>query len=102
MPEFIDERIEVETAEAFPRPVRFVWRGKTHDVTEILSEHVDTGYGQLGPRSRKWFTRRHRRYFVVRDSEDAIFRMYNEYSDRRRKTWWLVEKWPPGEQNPWL
>ena len=92
MTEFIAEKIEVETAESFPRPVRFTWRGETHEVAEIVSEHIDTGYGRLPPRSRKWFTRRHRRYFTVTDSSGDVFEMYNDYSDRRHKTWWLVRR----------
>ncbi|MDO8682521.1 MAG: DUF6504 family protein [Armatimonadota bacterium] len=94
MTEFVDEKIEVETAETFPRPVRFVWQGRTHEVVEILSEHVDVGYGMLpaGSRSRTWFNRRHRRYFTVKDSTGDIFEMYMDYADRQHKTWWLVKR----------
>jgi hypothetical protein len=82
MEEFIAERIEVEKAETSPRPVRFCWRGEEHEV-----------FGGGAPaRSRKWYNRRHRRYYVVRDGEGSVFEMYLDYADRRKPTWWLVAK----------
>jgi hypothetical protein len=92
MEEFIGERIEVEKAETSPRPVRFTWRGAVHDIAEVLDERVDIGYGELPPRSQKWRTRRHRRYYVVKDSQGDVFEMYLDYSNRKKPTWWLVEK----------
>ena len=91
--EFIGERIEVEKAETSPRPVRFEWRGAVHDVVEVLDERVDIGYGGLPPRSQKWRTRRHRRYYVVRDSEGDVFKMYLDYANRKKPSWWLAERW---------
>ena len=95
MEEFISERIEVEKAETCPRPIRFKWRGEVHEVAEVLHERVDTGFGTLPPRSRKWYTRRHRRYYVVKDSKGDVFEMYLDYANRRKPTWWLVMKQPP-------
>ena len=92
MTEFFDEKIEVEMAEGFPRPIRFTWRGEVHEVTEIIAEHVDAGFGMLPPRSRKWYTRRHRRYYTVMDSAGEVFDMYLDYADRKNKTWWLVKR----------
>ena len=94
MTEFIDEKIDVEMAETFPRPIRFTWCGEVHEVSEVLSEHVDTGYGLLGPASRKWFTRRHRRYFTVLDTAGDVFEMYMDYAQRSKITWWLVKTIP--------
>ena len=93
MEEFFGESIEVEKAETSPRPVRFKWRGAVHDVVEVLDERVDIGYGGLPPRSQKWRTRRHRRYYVVRDSQGDVFKMYLDYANRKKPTWWLAEKW---------
>ena len=93
MEEFIGESIEVEKDETSPRPVRFKWRGAVHDVVEVLHERVDIGFGGLPPRSRKWYTRRHRRYYVVRGSQGDVFKIYLDYANRKRPTWWLVEKW---------
>ena len=92
MGEFIGEQIEVEKAQTCPRPVRFCWRGKNHDVVEVLSEWVDTGFGDAPPRSRKWYNRRHRRYFVVKDVEGHTFEIYLDYANRRKPTWWLAER----------
>ena len=92
MGEFISERIEVEKAETSPRPVRFCWRGEQHDVVEVLSERVDIGFGALPPRSRKWYNRRHRRYYVLRDTEGNVFEIYLDYANRRKPTWWLAER----------
>jgi len=92
MGELVSERIEVERDARLPRPVSFTWRGETHVVAEILEEWVDTGYGHVPPRSRKWFTRRHRRYFVVRTSAGDTFEMYFDYADKRHHTWWLVAR----------
>ncbi|MDO8586229.1 MAG: DUF6504 family protein [Armatimonadota bacterium] len=92
MSEFFDEKIEVEMAGDFPRPVRFTWRGEVHEVAAILAEHVDTGFGMLPPRSRKWYTRRHRRYYTVMDSAGVVFDMYLDYADRKNKTWWLIKR----------
>jgi len=88
MEEFIGENIEVEKAETSPRPVRFKWRGAVHDVVEVLDERLDTGYGGLPRR-----TRRHRRYYVVKDSEGEVFKIYLDYANRKKPTWWLAEKW---------
>ena len=95
MEEFIGEKIEVEQAERSPRPVRFTWRGKAHDVVEVVQVRVDTGFGGLPPRSRKWYTRRHRRYYVVKDSQGDLFEMYLDYADRKKRVWWLVKRWRP-------
>ena len=98
MEEFLGEQIEVEQAAQSPRPVRFKWRGRTHDVVQVLDEYVDAGFGSLPPASRKWYTRRHRRYYVVKDSQDTFFKIYLDYSNRRKRSWWLVEKWT--DKNP--
>ncbi len=92
MGEFISEQIEVEKAETSPRPVRFCWRGEQHDVVEVLSERVDIGFGSLPARSRKWYNRRHRRYYVLRDAEGHVFEIYLDYANRRKPTWWLAER----------
>ena len=92
MEEFIGERIEVKKAETSPTPVRFSWRGGHHDVVEVLNEWVDIGFGSLPPRSRKWYNRRHRRYYVVRDAEGHVFEIYLDYANRRKLTWWLVQR----------
>jgi len=95
MDEFISEAIEVEQAPTSPRPVRFTWRGQVHDVAEILGHRVDIGFGDLPPRSRRWYTRRHRRYYLVKDARGDVFEMYLDYSNRSRKTWWLVKRIVP-------
>ncbi len=92
MEEFFGEQIEVEKSETSPRPWRFQWRGEIHDVVEVLDERVDTGFGSLPRRSRKWYTRRHRRYFVVRDKIGDVFEIYLDYSNRHKLSWWLVRR----------
>ena len=94
MPEsqFIGDEIEVEQAPASPRPVRFTWRGTRHEIAQVMAERVDTGYGDHPPRSRRWFTRRHRRYFVVKDSAGEVFEMYLDYSDKRQFRWFLTKR----------
>ena len=100
MGEFFVERIEVEQAETSPRPVRFEWRGEVHDVVDVLQVWVDTGFGGLPPRIRKWYTRRHRRHYVVRDSEGDVFEIYLDYSNRRKRTWWLAKRWTGRKADP--
>ena len=97
MQRFLGERIDVQRAESSPRPVHFQWQGKAHEVVEVLKERVDAGYGDLPPRSRRWYTRRHRRYFTVRDTDGAVFEMYLDYGNRNRQSWWLVSRWEPSE-----
>lgn len=96
MARFVGERIEVEQAPASPRPVRFTWRGRTYEIAEILDDRVDTGFGDLPERSRRWYTRRHRRYYTVKDAEGTVFEIYLDYSDRSNRTWWLTKREPPG------
>jgi len=98
MEELVAESIEVEQAATSPRPVRFTWRGKAHDIAEIVQVRVDTGFGGLPPRSRKWYSRRHRRYYVVKDSKGDVFEMYLDYSNRKKLSWWLTRRWPAGSQ----
>ena len=92
MERFLAERIEVERDPRFPRPISFTWRGESHAVAEILEEWVDTGFGTVPERSRKWYNRRHRRYFVVRDSAGDVFEIYLDYANRSNQTWWLVAR----------
>jgi len=86
------EKIEVQRGEASPTPISFEWRGEVHDVVEVVREWVDTGFGTAPERSRKWFNRRHRRYYVVKDSAGDTFEIYFDYADRRKPTWWLTKK----------
>lgn len=97
MAQFIGEQIEVEQAEMSPRPVRFTWRGKVHEVADVLSRHVDVGFGGLPPRSRKWYTRRRRRYYTVKDTGGDVFQIYLDYADKRKRTWWLARIIPPSK-----
>ena len=92
MDEFIGERIEVEQSPTSPRPIRFKWRGATHEIVEILDRRVDVGFGDLPLRSRKWYTRRHRRYYTVKDSEGDVFQIYLDYANRDNRTWWMTRK----------
>jgi hypothetical protein len=92
MEEFFGEQIEVEKGETSPRPWRFTWRGEVHDVVEVLDERVDAGFGALPRRSRKWYTRRHRRYYVVKDAKGGVFEIYLDYSNRQKQSWWLVRR----------
>ena len=92
MTEFHGERIDVETDKKSPRPVSFRWEGQAYTVVEILKEWVDTGFGDAPPASRKWFNRRHRRYYIVRVSDGDAYEIYFDYANRKNKTWWLVSK----------
>ena len=92
MDEFIGETIDVERSLDAPRPARFRWRGEVHEVAQVLAEWIDTGHGELPRRSRKWYTRRHRRCFVVRDAAGATFEMYFDYSDKTHPTWFLTRR----------
>jgi len=92
MEEFISERIEVEKAETSPRPLRFTWRGEEHEVEQVLREWVDTGFGELPAHSRKWYNRRHRRHYVVRDAKGHVFEIYLDYANHQKRTWWLLER----------
>ena len=92
MDTFIGETITVERSPGSPRPVRFVCRGEVHEVADVLHERVDIGHGQVPPHRQKWTTRRHRRYYVVRDTDGRIFEIYLDYSNRSRQTWFLVRE----------
>ena len=92
MDEFIGEAVEVERSPDSPRPVRFRWRGETREVAEVLREWVDAGHGDLPPHSRRWYNRRHRRGFEVRDAKGERFILYLDYSHRERPTWFLTRK----------
>ncbi len=92
MDEFVSEKIEVSQAQDSPRPVAFKWRGRVHEVAEVLRQRVDAGFGDLPPRSRRWYTRHHRRYYVVRDSDGEMFEIYLDYSNRQEKTWYLLRR----------
>ena len=41
MEEFLGRRIQVDTAETSPRPLRFKLGGQVHDVADVLQERVD-------------------------------------------------------------
>jgi hypothetical protein len=88
--EFVGEQIEVEKAETSPRPICFTWRGQSHDVAEVLHEWVDKGFGGIPPGSRRWYNRRHRRHYVVKDADGQVFEIYLDYANRQKRTWWLL------------
>ena len=90
--QFIGEEVEVEQSPGSPRPVRFVWQGEKHEVAEVLSVRVDTGHGGLPRRARRWYTRRHRRCYVLKDEAGAIFEMYLDYADKTRRRWFLTRR----------
>jgi hypothetical protein len=92
MSKFIGERIDVDKSDTSPTPIRFTWRGKVHEVAEVLNERVDIGFGALPHGSRKWYNRRHRRYYVVKDSQGEVFEIYLDYANPKRQTWWLKDK----------
>ncbi len=96
--EFFGERVEVEQAAASPRPVRFTWRGQVHEVAKVEHVRVDTGFGSTPARSRKWYSRHHRRYYLARDAEGDLFEMYLDYANRQKPSWWLVKRWPGGQE----
>jgi hypothetical protein len=98
MEEFFGEQIEVEKEETSPRPRRFTWRGEVHHVAEVLNERVDAGFGGLPRRSRKWYRRRHRRYYVVKDAKGDVFEIYLDYSNRQKLSWWLITRF--GNKSP--
>ncbi len=90
MNEFVGEQIDVEQSQYSPRPVRFKWRGEVHDVATVLDCHVDIGFGDMPPRSRRWYTRRHRRYYTVKDGKGEVFEIYLDYANKEKKSWWLT------------
>ena len=92
MDEFVDEPIEVQQEASSPRPRRFKWRGQWHEVAEVVRQFVDTGFGEMPPRSRKWYTRRHRRHYILRDRDGGQFHIYLDYSNRARLRWILVNR----------
>lgn len=92
MEEFIGEKIEVEKAEMSPRPTRFTWRGQSHEVAEVLHEWVDKGFGGIPSGSRRWYNRRHRRHYVVKDADGQMFEIYLDYANRQKRSWWLLYK----------
>lgn len=90
--EFLAEEVQVEQPAGSPRPVRFVWRDETHEVAEVLSVRVDTGHGGLPRRAQRWYTRRHRRYYILKDTDGVVFEMYLDYADRKHRRWFLVRR----------
>jgi hypothetical protein len=91
--QFVGERLDVEQEDGAPAPRRFTWRGDVHLVAQVLHQWVDAGFGPGHPgRSRRWYTRRHRRYFVVCDEAGDQFEMYLDYADKAHHSWWLVRR----------
>ena len=88
----IGEAVAVVKSADSPRPVRFTWRGEAHEVAQVFREWIDVGHGNLPERSRRWYTRRHRRYFLVKDVAGATFELYLDYSNRERPAWFLARK----------
>jgi hypothetical protein len=92
MDEFIAEPVEVEQAPGLPQPARFLWRREKHEVAKIVSEWVDLGHGQLPETARRWYTRHHRRYYVVEDTAGVRYELYLDYANRKRPAWILTRK----------
>lgn len=85
----------MEQAQDSPRPVRFTWRGNVHAIVDVLSQHVDIGYGDMPSASRHGYTRRHRRCYQVRDEHGEVFDIYLDYGNRQHKSWWLTRRIVP-------
>lgn len=87
---YVGEAIEVEQLPDSPGPIRFHWRGETYEVKAILREWVDISHGEAPERSRKWYTRRHRRYYEVQDEKGDRFILYLDYTKRSRR--WFMDR----------
>jgi hypothetical protein len=92
---FVGQAITVETAANAPTPLALTWRGQRYVIARVLDEWVDTGYGPGHPaRSRRWYTRHHRRHFTVQTAAGDVFEMYLDYADRSHRVWWLSRHTP--------
>ena len=114
---FIGEAIEVEfdQAPAFEKapdcPARFVWRGETHRITELLSEWHDFGRrgrmaenmrpAHLAAASRRGSWGVGRYYFRVRTEAGRVFDIYYDRaptdSGGRKGTWFLFREMAEAE-----
>jgi len=57
-----------------------------------IPEWVDKGFGGIPSGSRRWYNRRHRRHYVVKDADGQTFEIYLDYANRQKRTWWLLYK----------
>jgi ribose 1,5-bisphosphokinase PhnN len=92
MTELLSEQIEVKRAENRPLPLSFKWHEQEYIVETVMKEWVDAGFGLTPPGSRRWYNRRHRRYFIVKCTDGEVFEMFQDYSQKSKITWWLVKK----------
>ncbi len=75
--EFIDETIEVKFEKRPGPPVSYTWREEEIGVTEVLRAWTDHGFGPM-KRGGRWWQRRHRDYFRVRDENGALVEFYRD------------------------
>jgi hypothetical protein len=100
--EFIAQPIDVETRLDMPGkpPAAFTWMGQRKSVESVAATWVDTGWGPLRKRPKRWWQRRHRTYYQV-EADDGC--LYEIYLDRGNGEWvlyrrFLVEGLSPDER----
>ena len=89
MPQFIGEKIDVETGGVVKQPVSLVWRGHEYRVAEILASWFDWGFSSAVTQ-RDWRTRRHRNYFRLQTDSGERFEIYLDRAPARAEGEWYL------------
>lgn len=78
--QFISEVIDVEQDASLPGkpPVALTWRGERHPVERVEATWVDTTWGPLHTRAKRWWQRRHRTYYQLKVSGPRMFEVYHD------------------------
>jgi len=84
--EFIGREIEVELSdEAVRRPTAFRLGRERYEVTEVLANWQDQGFGSIKPDARDWQRQQHRNYYRVRTAGGEVFEIYADQMASRRQ-----------------
>ena len=75
--QFLGKEIQVTTGGEVKVPIAFTLDGREHQITEIVREWQDHGFGPgtLG-RQRRWWQRRHRNYYQVKTADGELYEIY--------------------------
>jgi hypothetical protein len=79
---FIDEEIEVRSAQEPGPPTSFVWHGQEYRIVEI-----EKAYRRLDFK-RAWWRRRHRDYYRVKTDTGQVFEIY--FNRGPGKRYWVL------------
>jgi hypothetical protein len=97
---FIFSEIEVLSPKYPKRPKEFVWQGRRHKVTKVVTSWFDFGLPAGSPRRANWRLRRHRKYFLVQSDDGQLYEICWDRGAKGGKGVWILSRAYQDRESP--